>query len=558
MMINNVRRVWSTGFSACLGLTGLMLFFPISALACSCQPGLSPADEFERVDAVFAADVIAVAASPDNPFIVEARLAVGEAWKGQVALEERLETFSEPELCGFSFQPGQQYLVYAVLEDGPEPFLSTNVCLRTRRLDQANEDLAFLGEGRNLPAEYSALANFHEQLNGEHWLRREGWLAPDVPICHWAGLSCGPQGELRRVDLSDNQLDGHLPADIFPLPVADFIDLSGNRIDGAPPDQPNQPRLPEWNQGERGGGVDLCWNDLSSISPEGEAWLDRYHVGGSAWRDCQQRERRSADPGMSGSWFAPDRAGEGFAVQWLDTGQPLVYQMTFDKQGGQRWLFGLGEVATGGLDWLDLADTRGRFDQGLVEDGLRTEAGRLRLDRTGEVAASVLFTLPDWPVCGAEAPSDCLANRQSRRTDQRQLSRLAGTRCDNQQPQQWMSGLWFDPQRNGEGFLIEITAQGIAQVYWLGHRDDDSGEQQWWVGQAMPGSSTIEVDAMISPRLLSTEPFLIERREWGSLRIEFQSTDRARVSWARHVDPPAEGSHELTRLARPELTECEP
>ena len=557
-MMSNVRRAWSTGLFACFGLIGLMLLFPLSALACSCQPGLSPADEFERVDAVFAADVLEAAVSPDNPFILQVTLAVGESWKGQLALEQRLETFSDPELCGFSFQPGQQYLVYAVLEDGPEPFLSTNVCLRTRRLDQASEDLAFLGEGRNLPAEFSALVEFHQGLDGEHWLRRDGWLEPDVAICDWAGLSCGSDGELRQVQLAENNLDGPLPDGLFPLPVAEFIDLSGNRIGGALPDQPSQPLLPEWNQGERGGGVDLCWNDLSIISPEGEAWLDRYHVGGPAWRDCQQRERQAVDPGMSGSWFAPDRAGEGFAVQWLDTGQPLLYHMTFDEQGRQRWLFGSGEVAAGGLNWLDLADTRGRFDQGLVENGLRSEAGRLQLDRTGEVASSVLFTLPDWQICGHEAPSDCLANRQSRRADQRQLSRLAGTRCDNQQPQQWMSGLWFDPQRNGEGFLIEITAQGTAQVYWLGYRDDDSGDQQWWVGQAIPGSSSIEVDAMISPRLLSTEPFLIERRQWGSLSIEFQSTDRARVSWAREADPPAEGSHELTRLARPELSQCEP
>ncbi|MGY6631811.1 MAG: hypothetical protein ACXIUL_12485 [Wenzhouxiangella sp.] len=549
------RRVgWSTVAASLL----LLAWLPSDSLACSCQPGLSPAEEFERVDAVFAAEVLGLDVSPDNPFVVQARLAVGEAWKGQLALEQTLETFADPGLCGFSFQPGRQYLVYAAFDDGPDAALATNLCLRTRPLAQADEDLAFLGAGRDLPAAFAALGEFYQQLAGDAWTRRDGWLDATVAICDWAGLDCSTDGDLRRVQLADNQLDGTLDDALFPLPVTEFIDLSGNRIAGDLAVQPPPPGLPEWNQGERGGGVDLCWNPVSPVGPELADWLDRHHVGGPAWRDCLQGERQAADPGMSGSWFAPERAGEGFAVQWLDTGQPLLYQMTFDEQGRQRWLFGLGEVSAGGLSWLDLADTQGRFDQGLVEDGLRLEAGRLQLDRTGEAVSSVLFTLPEWPVCGPADPADCLANRQSRRADQRQLSRLAGTRCDNQQPQQWMSGLWFDPARNGEGFLIEITSQGIAQVYWLGHRDDDSGQQQWWVGQAVPGASSIEVEAMISPRLLSTEPFLIERQQWGSLSIDFQSADRATVNWTRATDRPAEGSHELTRLARPELSHCEP
>ncbi|MFK7957954.1 MAG: M14 family zinc carboxypeptidase [Lysobacterales bacterium] len=43
-----------------------------------------------------------------------------------------------------------------------------------------------------------------------------------------------------------------------------------------------------------------------------------------------------------------------------------------------------------------------------------------------------------------------------------------------------ISAAWFDPQRNGEGFLIEVLAQDRAVVYWFTY--DDVGRQRWFIG----------------------------------------------------------------------------
>ncbi|MEM6574725.1 MAG: M14 family zinc carboxypeptidase, partial [Pseudomonadota bacterium] len=43
-----------------------------------------------------------------------------------------------------------------------------------------------------------------------------------------------------------------------------------------------------------------------------------------------------------------------------------------------------------------------------------------------------------------------------------------------------ISAAWFDPARNGEGFLIEILAENRAVVYWFSY--DELGEQRWFIG----------------------------------------------------------------------------
>jgi hypothetical protein len=46
--------------------------------------------------------------------------------------------------CGYDFQAGETYLVYANNDEGFVSSLSTDICTRTRRLSEAGEDLAYL------------------------------------------------------------------------------------------------------------------------------------------------------------------------------------------------------------------------------------------------------------------------------------------------------------------------------------------------------------------------------------------------------------------------------
>jgi hypothetical protein len=53
--------------------------------------------------------------------------------------------------------------------------------------------------------------------------------------------------------------------------------------------------------------------------------------------------------GQSGSWFDVAHSGEGFALQWMSRNQAIVTWYTYDVQGNQIWLLGLGTEQDGAI-----------------------------------------------------------------------------------------------------------------------------------------------------------------------------------------------------------------
>jgi predicted outer membrane repeat protein len=53
-------------------------------------------------------------------------------------------------------------------------------------------------------------------------------------------------------------------------------------------------------------------------------------------------ETPHANAGLSGSYFDSARDGEGIIVEWLTSGQVLVVFFTYDQNGNQLWLIGIG------------------------------------------------------------------------------------------------------------------------------------------------------------------------------------------------------------------------
>ena len=80
-------------------------------------------------------------------------LEVSAVWKGPIARETVVFTGSGGGDCGYFFEPGKEYLVYATMPNGGSPqivpanSLTTGICSRTAPLDQAGADLAALGPG---------------------------------------------------------------------------------------------------------------------------------------------------------------------------------------------------------------------------------------------------------------------------------------------------------------------------------------------------------------------------------------------------------------------------
>jgi hypothetical protein len=115
---------------------------PPSAHGCSCVPTPPPAQAFQVADAVLMGKVLSIKEGP-SPYHVTAEIEVSKIWKGEKDfIIEILTTRDLGAMCGFYFQVGKTYLIYAYKnQDG---LLETNNCTRSRSEEHAAADLVFL------------------------------------------------------------------------------------------------------------------------------------------------------------------------------------------------------------------------------------------------------------------------------------------------------------------------------------------------------------------------------------------------------------------------------
>ncbi|MBS1786433.1 MAG: hypothetical protein JST85_01850 [Acidobacteria bacterium] len=111
-----------------------------SVLACDCMRLQAASEELKRSSAVFVG-VVTVANRADQLVV---QFQVERAWKGPRT--KKLTLRMPVNSCNFGFKVGEKYLVYA--EGGK--VLSTSICSRTKRYDQATADLSVLGEGKKV------------------------------------------------------------------------------------------------------------------------------------------------------------------------------------------------------------------------------------------------------------------------------------------------------------------------------------------------------------------------------------------------------------------------
>jgi len=247
------------------------------------------------------------------------------------------------------------------------------------------------------------------------------------------------------------------------------------------------------------------------------------------------------DASISGSWHDPERPGEGFLIEVLDASNALVYWFTYDHAGNQAWIAGVGEVegahivvqqaitTTGGLfgtsydadlvellDWGELRLGFSDCSKGVVSyAGLPSfGSGSLALERLTEVAEA---PCGDAGALAVETPG--------------------------------LSGSYYDPDRDGEGFLIEALAGERALVYWFTY--DESGNQAWVFGLGDTDGGTIEVEqAFVTDGGRFGPDFDASKvvvREWGSLSFDLPSCADGAVSFEEFGGGTV-GTIPLTRL----------
>src|SRR5688572_23213950 len=110
------------------------------AFACSCFP-VPVQQRFEESSVVFSGRVIETETIQSD---MNATFQIDKAWKGISEDAVTVETATAESMCGYVFEEGRSYLVYAFGDEHP---LGTGSCGNTMPIETATEHLAVLGEG---------------------------------------------------------------------------------------------------------------------------------------------------------------------------------------------------------------------------------------------------------------------------------------------------------------------------------------------------------------------------------------------------------------------------
>jgi Carboxypeptidase regulatory-like domain len=121
---------------------GILLAADRPAEACSCLPPPPPCQVYSRAALVFVGEVTSTATTPE--LLTAATFTVDEELKGLGGASTIV--VHGGGMCGATFTAGQKYFVYASDHDGK---WYAGLCGRTRRLEKAQDDLAY---ARNLPS----------------------------------------------------------------------------------------------------------------------------------------------------------------------------------------------------------------------------------------------------------------------------------------------------------------------------------------------------------------------------------------------------------------------
>lgn len=129
------------------------MFTNIEIYACSC---FQPDNETltQRVGkakndarAVFSGRVLEIIRKPENNQIA-VKLRTEKLWKGNVSKQVTITTGADSALCGYNFEVGKSYLIYAQGSNANN--LQTNLCTRTAELTAAKADIKVLGRAKIL------------------------------------------------------------------------------------------------------------------------------------------------------------------------------------------------------------------------------------------------------------------------------------------------------------------------------------------------------------------------------------------------------------------------
>jgi YVTN family beta-propeller protein len=273
------------------------------------------------------------------------------------------------------------------------------------------------------------------------------------------------------------------------------------------------------------------------------------------------------NPGISGNWFDPEHDGEGWFVEILNESQALVYWFSYTPPavGGeqaQAWIGGLGEISGSSIvvsaaeSWISTGPPFGPdFDPERVE--LRPW-GKFVLSFSDCGSGVMYYRSNDLEYGNGSLNLQRLSQIEALDCDQpRAVDSFSGPQ-DEFQVTAAISGAWYDPGHDGEGWLLEIIGNDEALLAWFSYGPD--GEQAWFYNTGTIRGSTIEFDLLIPSGTdfgPTFDPDEVNRPVWGRATFTFDSCNNGSMSYDSTLEEYGSGNLELVRLTRLSGQSCQ-
>ncbi len=268
-----------------------------------------------------------------------------------------------------------------------------------------------------------------------------------------------------------------------------------------------------------------------------------------------------AGPAFSGTWFAPERSGEGISLQILDNGMALALWFTYPPAGAagqQAWIYAQDGRVEGDRVIFDAAiTTRGpRFGAGFDAASLRIIPwGTIELRFTDCNTADLTYSGPTAWGSGGRRLTRLTAYAELECDGKKKLT-SSGTRAIEGLKQR--TALWFDPAHNGEGWVNEELPDARTQFFWYTY--DASGEQAWVLGVSPTSGDHLSIPDMYRP--VGTrfgagfDPNAVQRSDWGRVDLDFSSCNAGELRYQSSVTAFGSGTLRPTRVTKVAGTSC--
>ncbi len=246
----------------------------------------------------------------------------------------------------------------------------------------------------------------------------------------------------------------------------------------------------------------------------------------------------------AGLWTVDGVNNQGVSIEILNDGRVVVYAQV-NHEGEMLWLFGYGVFNNNIIDITDIGRTSG------ADFGQSFNPLDVQIERIG----SAVITL------SACHKAELLVDLNGISTQGYQLTKsveVVGNECTNSTKvlPNGISGSWFDPSRNGEGFSVIMFKDNSltkAHVSWYTY---DQGKPLTLTGIADVNGQTLKVNQLISfsgANFLSGTSQVTNR---GQLNMTWDKCRTAKVDYDLTASGLDSGTMDLVQLSILKDTDC--